>query len=160
MTTYTLAILAILGVSKAAFDEISAKLRAAGDYDHVFLPDGTIDMTHIALQDEEAAAEVERERGRERARQQIADAIAQAIRERGKEPPFDLGRVVIGLQSCHACDKPHEDLVPQRASVGAQFVTFAVECPDTRVGMNIGFGTDGSWWARGYSLSELPPAPA
>jgi hypothetical protein len=43
--TYTVA---TLEVSAAAFDEIAAKLRAAG-YDHCFDEAGLVDMTHIAL---------------------------------------------------------------------------------------------------------------
>jgi hypothetical protein len=35
-------------VSKAAYDEIALLLRAAG-YDHVFMKDGTIDMSGIGL---------------------------------------------------------------------------------------------------------------
>lgn len=37
-----------LGLSQPAFDEIRAKLRAAG-YDHVFMPDGEMDMTGLAV---------------------------------------------------------------------------------------------------------------
>lgn len=41
--------LAILELSRAAYDEIARKLRAAG-YDHVFGPDGKrIDMTGIGV---------------------------------------------------------------------------------------------------------------
>lgn len=43
--TYTCA---ILEVSDSTFKEIEAKFRAAS-YDHVFQPDGSIDMTHIAI---------------------------------------------------------------------------------------------------------------
>lgn len=43
--TYTCA---TLEVSQAAYDEIAAKLRAAG-YDHAFAEDGMVDMTHIGL---------------------------------------------------------------------------------------------------------------
>lgn len=39
----------ILEVSKASYDEIAQKLRKA-DYHHVFMSDGSIDMTGIALQ--------------------------------------------------------------------------------------------------------------
>ena len=46
MATYTIA---TLTVSKAAYDEIAVLLRAAG-YDHVFMSDGTIDMSGIGLQ--------------------------------------------------------------------------------------------------------------
>lgn len=57
--TYTLA---GLELSRAAYDEIAQKLRVAG-YDHAFLEDGMIDMTHIGVtpapgpsDDSEAAA--------------------------------------------------------------------------------------------------------
>lgn len=40
--------LAELEVSKAAYNEITAKLKAAS-YDHVFIGDGLLDMTGIAL---------------------------------------------------------------------------------------------------------------
>ena len=43
--TYTYA---VLEVSKAAYDEIAAKLRDAG-YDHAFTDEGEIDMHGIAL---------------------------------------------------------------------------------------------------------------
>ncbi|WP_213308303.1 hypothetical protein [Paraburkholderia sacchari] len=43
--TYTCA---TLEVSERTYREIEAKLRAAG-YDHVFTPDGMMDMTHIGL---------------------------------------------------------------------------------------------------------------
>ena len=46
MATHTIA---TLTVSKAAYDEIAILLRGAG-YDHVFMVDGTIDMTGIGLQ--------------------------------------------------------------------------------------------------------------
>jgi hypothetical protein len=45
---------ALLEVSKAAFDEIAAKLRAAG-YDHAFRDAGEIDMHGLALVVGEAA---------------------------------------------------------------------------------------------------------
>ena len=37
-----------LEVEDSTYEEIAGKLREAG-YDHVFLHDGGIDMTHIAL---------------------------------------------------------------------------------------------------------------
>lgn len=37
-----------LEISKAAYDEIAGKLKAAG-YDHVFMEDGAIDMHGLAL---------------------------------------------------------------------------------------------------------------
>lgn len=37
-----------LGLSRAAYDEIAAALRAAG-YDHAFMEDGTIDMHGIGV---------------------------------------------------------------------------------------------------------------
>lgn len=43
---------AILEVSQQCYDEIAAKLRAAG-YDHAFGTDGTIDMQGIGLSPEE-----------------------------------------------------------------------------------------------------------
>lgn len=43
--TYTIA---TLEVTPSAFEEIAAKLRAAG-YDHLFMPDGSIDMYGIAI---------------------------------------------------------------------------------------------------------------
>lgn len=45
MATYTIA---MLTVSKVAYDEITILLRTAG-YDHVFMDDGTIDMNGIGL---------------------------------------------------------------------------------------------------------------
>lgn len=43
--TYTVA---TLEVTALAFDEIEAKLRIGG-YDHLFMPDGSIDMRGIAI---------------------------------------------------------------------------------------------------------------
>jgi len=40
---------AVLEVSKAAYDEIATKLRAAG-YDHAFVADDQIDMHGIGLE--------------------------------------------------------------------------------------------------------------
>lgn len=47
--TYTLA---RLEVSRSAFNEIKEKLEQAG-YQHVFMDDGGMDMTHIAIAAEE-----------------------------------------------------------------------------------------------------------
>lgn len=43
---------AVLDLSKAAYDEIAEKLRAAG-YDHAFMDNGVIDMHGIGVAIEE-----------------------------------------------------------------------------------------------------------
>lgn len=54
MTTHTYA---LLEISAGAYDEIAAKLRAAG-YDHAFNADGEIDMHGIGLEKVEKSEEM------------------------------------------------------------------------------------------------------
>lgn len=55
--TYTVA---VLEVSESTYDEIELALKAAG-YEHAFMEDGCIDMTHIAVKKRDEELRIDKE---------------------------------------------------------------------------------------------------